>query len=86
MLEFVEEPLDQIALSIEPLVEARRLETVRHSSDVGSGTARGEGLTQSIGVIGTIGHKHVAAADRAEHVLGAAAVMGLAFGDLEQDR
>ena len=86
MLEFVEEPLDQIALSIETLVEAWWLEPVWHGLDVGSGAALCEGLAQGIGVVGPVGHEHIAAADRAQHVLGAAAVMGLAFGELQQDR
>ena len=55
-------------------------------SDVGSGAARGEALAQGIGIIGAVGQQNVAAAERAEHVLGAAPVMGLAFGELEQDR
>ena len=53
---------------------------------VASGAARGEGVTQGVGVVGPVGHQHVAAIDRAEHVLGATSVMGLAFGELEHDR
>lgn len=43
-------------------------------------------LARGVGVIGSIRQQHVAAFDGADHVLRAAPVMGLAFGDFENDR
>src|SRR5882672_4646632 len=86
VLEFVEEALDQIASAIEPLVKGRKVHPVRHQFDIGSRAARGEVLTQRVGIIGAVTQQNVAEAEGAQHVLGAASVMGLAFGDLQKDR
>ena len=41
---------------------------------------------QGVGVVGAIGQQNVATAEGAQHVVGAASVMGLALGDLQRDR
>ena len=85
MLEFVEEPFDQITPAIEPFVEGRQVHPVRHKSDVGSGATRGKVLTQGVAVVGAVGQQNIATAECAEHILRATSVMGLAFGELEDD-
>lgn len=55
MLEFVKEPLDEVAFSIEPFAESRWFEPVGHGLHVRLGTACRESFTQSIGIIGSIG-------------------------------
>ena len=52
MFEFIEEPLDGIALSIKPAAEGRRLEAVRHGADIPPGPAFGELLAKGVGIIG----------------------------------
>jgi hypothetical protein len=86
LLEFAEEPLDQVALAIEPFVEPWHIDPVRHGFDIGLGVAFGEALAQRIAVVSPIGEQNVTVHDRVQHVLGAASVMGLAFGDLQKDR
>ncbi len=86
MLDFVEEPFGQIALAIEPSVESQGCDAIGHRLHIGPGAARGQGLAQGIGVVGSICQQHVAAFDGVDHVLRTAPVMGLAFGDLEPDR
>jgi len=85
MLEFVEEALDQIALSIEPFVEWRQVYPVGHEFDVGACSARRKVLAQGVGIVGAVGQEDVAAAKRAEHILCAASVMGLAFSEFQKD-
>jgi hypothetical protein len=86
MLEFIEEPLDEVALFVEPLAEPWRFEPSADRPDVGPGATFGQTLTQGVGIISPVAQQHVAASDRAQHVFCAVPVMGLAFGELEQDR
>jgi len=86
MLEFVEEAFDEIALSVETFVEGRQVDAVGHEPDVGAGTAHSEALAQGIGVVTAIAQEHIATAERAQHVVSTASVMGLAFGEFEKDR
>ena len=43
-------------------------------------------VAQRIAVIGAIGEQDLAGAEAVQHIAGAPAVMGLAFGQLERDR
>ena len=46
----------------------------------------GQSFAQGIAVIGAVGQQGLAVADAVQHVLGAAAVMGLAFGQFQGER
>jgi len=85
LFEFVEEALDKIASAIEPFAKGGRVASLRHGSHIGSCAARCKCLAQGIGVVGAVSQQNVASADGAEHVFGATSVMGLAFGEFEQD-
>ena len=86
VFELVEEALDEVAVAVEEGAEGRDVLAVWHRLDVGPGAACGEGLAQGVAVVGAVGQQDLAGAKRCEHVLGAAAVMGLAFGELRGDR
>ncbi len=86
VFEFVEEALDEVAVSIEKGAERRHRLSVRHRLDVGPGTPCRERGAQRIAVIGRVGEQDLAVADIIEHVGRALAVMGLAFAELERDR
>lgn len=86
VFELVEEALDEIAFFVKLFVEARDIHTVWHRLDVGPGTAFGQGGAQSVAVISPVGEQGLAAADTAQHVFRAAAVMGLAFGQFQGER
>jgi len=72
-------------LAIEPLAEGRQVDPIWHEPDIGARAARGEVLAQGIAVIGAVRQQDVAAAERIQHVLCAAPIMGLAFGDLQKN-
>ncbi len=86
MFEFIEEPLDKIALSVEPTAEGRGTEPVRHGADISPGAAFGEALAKGVGIIRPIRQENVPGPHGVKHVLGAAAVMSLPLGQLERDR
>ena len=86
MFDFVEEAFDEIAVSIEIRAEGRDVDAVAHRFDVGPCASLGQGLSQRVAVIGSIGQKGLSFDQRVEHVAGAVAVMGLALGQLERDR
>jgi len=86
MLEFIEEALDEITPFVEALAEGRQIGSIGHKSDIGARALCSEALAQGVGIVGSVTQKHIAATERAHHVLGAASVMGLAFGDLQENR
>ncbi len=86
VFELIEEALDQIAAAMQEGRESRFGATIGYRLDVGEGTVRGELPTQRIGIIGSISEQDVAVANGNEHVYRGAAIMGLAFGELERDR
>ena len=85
MSEFIEKTLDLIALLVKPVAEGRGIEAVRHCADISPCPAFREPLTKGVGVISPIRQQNVSHSYRPEHVLGAAPVMGLAFGELQGD-
>ena len=86
VFEFIEEAFDEVSLFVEFFVEPRDVHAVRHGLDVGLGAAFGQGNAQGIAVIGAVGEQGLAGADTVQHILGAAAVMGLALGQLQGER
>ena len=86
VFEFVEEAFDQVAIFVEEVTEHRFDHALRHGADIGPGAARIHFCAQSIGVIGPVGKQDISFTDGIEHVGRAAAIGGLAFGQLEHDR
>ena len=86
MFEFVEEALDFIALSVKPVAEGRRAETIGHGAYIRPSPALGEAFAKGVGIIGPVRQQNVSRPHGIEHVLGAAPVMGLAFGEFQGDR
>ena len=85
MFEFVEETLDGIALPVKPTAERWRIETVGHGADVCPGSTFGQPFAQGIGIISSIRKENISRPQGSEHVLGAAAIVGLAFGEFQGD-
>src|SRR5699024_6386037 len=86
LLEFVEEPLDHIALAIELVVEGGEAFARWHQPDIGDDTARGHLIMQCIAVISPVGKQNLAGCQCGEHIGSRAAVMGLTSGELQADR
>ena len=85
MFEFVEELLDDIALSVNPVIEGRWIDAARHWANVGPCATVCHALAKRIGIIGPVGQKDVAVLYGVKHVLRASTVLGLAFGEFEQN-
>lgn len=87
MLELVEEAFDEVAVAVavEPRAEGRDVYPIGHRFDVSPGSSLGHRRSEGVAVIGPVGEQDVVGADAVQHVGGAAAVVGLAFGQLERD-
>ncbi len=83
VFDLAEEPLDEVAVSIEEWTEPRNVHPVRHRFDVGPGTPVRQFFSQRVAVVGAIGKQDLTFADRIEHVASAATVMRLACRQLE---
>ena len=83
VLELVEEALDAIAQSVDRRAEGRRVEAMIEGADVGVGALIGDLGSQRVGIVAAVGQQHAILTERAEHVLGTLAVVGLAFGQLD---
>jgi len=86
VLEFIEEPLDKIAVAVQEPAEGGDALASRHGFDVGPCAARGQIDAQRVAVIGAVGQQDLPASDTHEHVPRAAPVMGLALAQLERNR
>jgi hypothetical protein len=84
LLEFAEEALEEIAVSIDVGAEGRPTLAVRHGLDVGPGATCCHLDPERVAVIGTVGKQHIAIAEGGEHIDSAAAIMRLAGGELER--
>lgn len=85
VLNLVEEALDEVAAFIETWAESRWIDTMVEWSDVGGCALVGDHGAQRIAIVAAIGQQDALARQRAEHVLGTFAIMGLALGQLERD-
>ena len=79
------EGLDVIALSVKPATEDRRIDTVRHGANISPRPAFGEARAKGVGIISPVRQENGSGPHGAEHVLGAAPVMGLAGRELERN-
>jgi hypothetical protein len=86
MLNLVEEALDEVSVPIEEGAEGRDVDAVGHGFDVRPSAALGQAFAQRVAVIGAVGEQDLADLKAGQHVAGAFAVVGLAFGKLERDR
>lgn len=86
MLQLGEEPLDQVALAVEALTEARLPLSVALGRDVGRSALILDQLTDAIGIIGLVRQHNGAQAEMIEQAVGDLAVMRLASGQAEPDR
>src|SRR5690606_9122992 len=85
VLEFVEEALDEVSVTIKKGTESRRVEASGHRFDARPGAAFLDRLTQSVGVVGAVSEQDVSLAQTVQHIERASAVMGLAGRELEGD-
>src|SRR5690606_10801154 len=85
VLEFVEEALDEVSVTIKKGTESRRVEASGHWFDARPGAAFLDRLTQSVGVVGAVSEQDVSLAQTVQHIERASAVMGLAGRELEGD-
>ena len=86
MLEFVEEPFDQVAAFVEARAEGWRVDAMTERSDIGCCALGDDHGAQSIAVVTAIRQKDALARQSAEHVFAPLAVVRLALGQLERDR
>ena len=68
MFEFVEEPLDSVALPIDPGAEWKCFDAVRHGADVGPCAPRRHFGAQGIAVISAVGEQDVSGTEGFEHI------------------
>src|SRR3972149_3306702 len=82
VFEFVKEALDEVAVAIKEGAEGRDVLAVRDGVGIGPRAAFGEGLAQGVAIVGAVGEQDVAGSKGVEHILGRAAIVSLAFGEL----
>jgi hypothetical protein len=80
VLQLGEEPLDQVALAVEPLAEAGLPAPVALWRDVGRGALRVDQLADAIGVVGFVGQYDGAGAKAIEQRVGDLPVVRLPGG------
>lgn len=86
LLEFVEEALDKVSLSIDPTAEGEAVLSVALGRNIGPGFLLVCGGAQRIGVIGLVGQHDCALPHCAKHGQGHLAVMLLPGGQIKRDR
>ena len=86
VLDLVEEPLDEVT----PLVGARAerwwINPMIERADIGHCALGCDLGPERVTVVAAVGQQDAFARQRPEHVLGAFAVVGLTFGELQRDR
>ena len=80
VLQLREKPLDQVALAVEPLAEARLPLAVAFGRDVGSGALVLDQLADAVAVIGLVRQYDGARAEVIEQAIGDLPVVGLSSG------
>src|SRR5215212_8687590 len=86
VLELVEEALDEVAVAVQEWAEGRNVDAPWHRFDVGPGPTIEQRPTQRVAIVGAIGQQDLPGADAVQHIGGAAAIVGLAFAQLQCDR
>ncbi len=86
MFDFVEKALDEISVAIEVRAESWYVLAVRHWFDVRPRSSLIEAPAQFVAVVGPVGQKDLPLGERAQHVVRAAPIVRLAFGQLQGDR
>src|SRR5690606_21500620 len=74
VLEFVEEALDEVSVTIKKGTESRRVEASGHWFDARPGAAFLDRLTQSVGVVGAVSQQDISLAQTVQHIERASAV------------
>src|SRR5215468_1159778 len=86
VLQPIEETLNEVAEAVEERAEHWNVHPACLRLDVGPAAPPGHFLAQSIAVVGAVCEQDLAFADHAQHTGSAGAVMGLTFGQLQQNR
>ena len=86
VLEFVEEPFDEVAAFIGARAELGRIGAMVEGANVGGCTLGRDFGAQGVAVVAAIGKHDAFARQRAKHVFGALAVVRLPLGQLQRDR
>src|SRR5215204_749442 len=86
VLELVEEAFDEVPGAVEERAEGRLVAPTGEWLDVGPHASRRHRLAEEIAVVGAVCDQDLAGSEVAQQVGGAAAVVSLPFGELEDDR
>lgn len=86
MLQLGEEPLDQVALTVKPLAEARLPFAVALRRDIRRGALILDHFADSVGVVGLVGQHDGARTKVVEQLIGDLPVVGLPGGQAKPDR
>ncbi|MCW2396651.1 hypothetical protein M2343_003067 [Sphingobium sp. B8D3B] len=86
MFEFGEEALDQIALTIEPLAEARLPLSIGFGRDIGRGALFLDQRADAISIVGFVGEHDRVGLKLVEQIVRDLAIMCLPSGQAEPDR
>ena len=86
VLQFIEETLDEVTEAVEERAEGGNINPSRHRLDIGPAAARCHVFAQRIAIVGAVSEKDLTLADVAQHICSAAAIVGLAFRQLQCDR
>ena len=86
MLQLGEEPLDEVALAVEPLAEAGLQAPVALGRDVGRGTLVLDQFADAVGVVGLVGQHDGARAEVVKQLVGDLPVVRLPGSQAEPDR
>jgi hypothetical protein len=86
VLQLGEEPLDEVALAVEPLAEARLPAPVALRRDIGRRALILDQLADAIGVVGLVGQHDGSRAEMIEEAIGDLAAVRLPSGQAEPDR
>ena len=86
MLQLAEEPLDEVALAVEPFADGSLASAIGFWRDVGCGTLAFDQGAEAIGIIGLVGDEDRAWTQAIEQRVCSGCVMGIACGEAEPDR
>ncbi len=87
MLEFVEEPFNEVARLVERFGKRRRVFTMISSGRILAKRALlCKARAQRIGNIRAVGQQHDIGPERIEHIFSALSIMGLPLGQFQRDR
>src|SRR3978361_1189951 len=77
VLDLVEEPFDEVAVSVQERAEGRDVLAVGHGSAIGPRSLFRQTVSPFVAVVGPVAEQGLTRTERTEHIVRGAAVMGL---------